>query len=112
MTKKRKPKAEVDAKFAREFHSETRLDWIASLPCTACGGGPCENHHISTGGMSKRAHYSLIIPLCFTHHREWHTIGRDSFAAKYGINPAVEAERIAKAWYEYDLGQPFHAAPE
>lgn len=108
MKSKRKPKAERDAKFAREFGSAERVAYVASLPCIACGGGPCENHHISGHAMGKRAHHSVIVPLCARHHREWHDVGRHTFAEKYHVHPGVEAERVAKAWHLLAHGQPFH----
>jgi hypothetical protein len=108
MTTKRKPKAKRDEKFAREFGSPERVAWVAALPCIACGRGPCENHHITGHAMGKRAHHTLVVPLCGAHHREWHTTGRHTFCGKYGIVAAVEAERVAKAWYELDTGTSWH----
>lgn len=60
---------------------------IRDLPC-AIGGVHCstkiEAHHVRTVGAGGRVWH--LVPLCLVHHREWHDIGRVTFALKYGVN--------------------------
>ena len=66
------------------------LAWIRRLPCLICGN-PLHTapHHIP-----ERHHASLAlktsdyrtIPLCTTHHCEYHDDGRDTFAGRHGID--------------------------
>lgn len=87
---KRKPRK--PSEYARIYGSRERVAWIKSLPCMECGGTPCENAHITTGGMGRKAGADTIVPLCPKHHRLQHVKGwsalgngflRHSFAALY-----------------------------
>jgi len=63
----------------RIYGSKERRRWIKSLPCLACclvspifalaDKWSCENAHVVTGGMGRKADASHIVPLCRTHHR-------------------------------------------
>ena len=109
--KKRNP-ARRAKEFARCYHSVERVEWIQSLRCVASGLlGNIDNAHISGGGMGRKAHYSLIVPLAAECHRELHRIGRPAFEAKWRVSLAVEAERVHKAWHEYATGTPWHHTP-
>lgn len=84
--------------FARVYHSEARRKFVASLPCSACGIGPCQGHHIENEGASRKAHYTKIIPLCVPCHEEWHHKGRETFQRKWHLNAASEARRTERRW--------------
>ncbi len=86
---------------ARIYGPEAFRDWLSRRPCTACDGGPCECHHITGDGMGRKAHFSLIIPLCRRCHQEWHGTGRHSFQAKYRFTAAIVAEDTHRAWQSY-----------
>lgn len=107
-----KPKKRSAKEFRRIYGSVARVQWIAARPCVGCGRGPCEGHHIANDGISRKAHHSLIVPLCERCHDELHDHGALTFELAHRVCLAVEAERTHKAWYEYERGQPFHAAPE
>ena len=64
------------------------------MRCDICSQ-PAVIHHIFTrGAYGKRAENdSNMIPLCITHHTEVHTIGRKTFAEKYGLE-----DRFEGAW--------------
>lgn len=70
--------------------------WIRQLPCLCCGR-PSDPHHVPEKGHgSKGAKTSdrRCIPLCSTHHKETHNSGRETFAAKYGIDYEPIIERL------------------
>lgn len=80
-------------------------DRVARLGCIACnvlgyGFSPAEIHHIKSGNaaMGKKSHYSLVIPLCYPHHRggtygvAYHA-GKKAFEAAIGF---TEVELLNK----------------
>jgi RNase P subunit RPR2 len=75
---KAKPRSKID--FMRIYGSKTRVEFVKKLPCTACNSGPCENAHIKSGGMGRKADYTDIIPLCkkchaLQHQKGWKGLG-------------------------------------
>jgi len=54
-------------------------------------------HHIYTRGAHGKA--AMVpeneIPLCFAHHTQAHSLGRDTFAARYGLGNRFERAREA-----------------
>lgn len=79
-----KAKAKSSAEFARIYGSEARIEFVKALPCIACGKGPCENAHIRSGGMGRKADYRDIVPLCESCHRLQHQKGWKAL----GFNPS------------------------
>ena len=72
--------------------------YVSKLPCVACSH-PVRGvgHHvksIASGGVD----HANEVCLCRLHHHEIHTIGRQTFAAKYGLDLQSIAERIARDW--------------
>jgi len=71
------------------------LEWIESLSCMLCGRagagfkeGKSDAHHIPPKGhgtMAGKCDDKRAVPLCNDQHREYHQIGRDTFADKYGL---------------------------
>jgi hypothetical protein len=91
---KRKSKAQKEREeFARVYHSEERRQFVASLPCVICFRVPCEGHHIKSEGVSRKAGYRFIVSVCSKHHREYHDIGRETFARKYNY---IDLNRMAE----------------
>jgi len=58
------------------------LDFIRKQSCIICGK-KSDAHHIETGGMGIKASDYRTIPLCRTHHTEFHNIGRTAFEERY-----------------------------
>lgn len=61
------------ARFARVYGSKKRVQWIAARPCCVCHRVPTEDHphvghHITTGGMSRKADADRIVTLCVRCH--------------------------------------------
>ena len=84
------------------IRSRAHLDWVRDLPCAACGQSwqPCDPAHVrrgTDGGAGLKPSDSWVIPLCSAHHREQHSIGEASFAAKYGLDLKALAERVWRA---------------
>ena len=97
------------ATFARVYGSESRVQWVQSLPCLACllvdrtkGWGTVENAHVTDPqqdkGTGRKAHFSGIVPLCRGHHVRF-----DRWLFPFN-DPAQrefierQAERIEAAW--------------
>jgi hypothetical protein len=81
-----------------------------------CGHGPCDNAHIETGGMGRKADYTKIIPLCCMdmnadnspgysrgHHGEMHRLGVGTFLHQYRNPPDLQkaAEETEARWQSY-----------
>jgi hypothetical protein len=89
---------ESRAKLAREYGSAARIAWVSALPSVVSGQGPCVNAHTATGGLSRKAHHSSIVPLTVAEHDELHQHGQRTFEAKYGVVLCAEAARVQAAW--------------
>lgn len=88
--------------FARIYHSVARQKFVSGLPCCVCRGGPCEGHHIKSEGIARKAHYTMIVPLCARHHDEYHDIGRETFRRKYwNIDLEALARETERKWQDY-----------
>jgi len=78
------------------------LAYVRTQPC-ACKGRSCiggmEAHHLRTaensGTSIKPKDLGSVVSLCLGHHREYHAIGRDTFAAKYNVDLPLIAARLA-----------------
>ncbi len=104
------------AKFAREYHSEERVEWVSKQPCCACGyDGPVprDNSHVASGGMGRKADYDKIVPHCVNRpldggveigcHSAYHALGRDRLRAIFNVSSTwaeLAAETEAR-WLEY-----------
>lgn len=100
---KRRTKAERESKFAAEYGSVERRDWIAGHGCLACARTPCDNAHTWNRGKGLKGPPESIVPLCREHHRQAHRIGVQSFEAKHarmlvGRTLRSWAETFAHAW--------------
>jgi hypothetical protein len=90
--------------WARSFHSLERVRFIKSLPCSVagCHSRPSDNAHGWVDGMSRKADYDSILPLCDAHHRELDAgDGRAAFEAKYELWVALKAAETQAAWLVY-----------
>jgi len=81
------------------------IAWIKTISCLI---GKCpvhstqsDPHHVNKkghGSMASRTDDTRAIPLCNHHHREFHQIGRDSFAKKHSIDYEILIEALNKCW--------------
>ena len=77
------------------------LDWLKQTICLVCHAPNPEPHHIPKdghGAMGMKTDDMRSIPLCHRHHMEYHSTGKHSFAAKYGIDYEDCIERLNKIW--------------
>lgn len=57
------------------IRNRKHLDWLKTLPCTACGRGPCDPAHIrigGNGGTSLKPGDDNAVPLCRDCHTKQH----------------------------------------
>lgn len=79
-----RPKKRTAGEFSRIYGSKARVQWVKSQPCLVCGFGPCENAHVVSGGMGRKADANTIVPLCRDHHWQSHHYGWDVMANRWG----------------------------
>ena len=87
-----KPKKRSASEFQRIYGGATRVRWVASLPCWACGYAgdiPRQNAHTRTDGMGRKADADTIIPLCPPCH------GRQEQKGWLSIGMTAESRRRA-----------------
>ena len=86
---------------ARRDAPDGFLDWVRTLWCVV----PVEHEfrpvieiaHVRSRGAGGND-FGNVVDLCSHHHREQHQIGIRSFEAKYNIDMAQEAQRLATEW--------------
>lgn len=88
--------------FARAYGSGDRVEFINTLPCGVrnreCDGA-IENAHIEGGGTSYKADADRVVPMCHHHHvGVLHSVGRDSFEARYGVDLSALAATTDALW--------------
>lgn len=69
----------------------------AAKKCPICGKR-ADLHHVSAIGMGRDREEIIhegmeVLPLCREHHTEIHTIGRDTFMAKYHLSGGISCDR-------------------
>lgn len=99
-----KPKPRSAAEYARIYHSPERVRFVQVLDCLVswCREWPSDNHHIENGGMSRKADYTKIVPLCEIHHEQCHHIGRETFERIYGLDLERAAAETEKKWQAHN----------
>ncbi len=97
----RKPQRKPPGKARRtnSLRDEDYKAWIRQQPSEVSGQHGCEAAHTGEdGGMAMKASDDSVIPLRPAEHREYHRIGKHSFADKYGLDyPAIRA-RLQREW--------------
>lgn len=72
-----------------------------------CAGAPIEFAHAKTRGSG--GHDAQGVSLCLAHHREQHTIGIETFQARYGIDLFAIAARFAATTTDKALREALRA---
>lgn len=88
-------------KFAREYGTEERVEWVRWLPSVVSGKKPCVNAHVRTGGTSYKADACWIVPLTNDEHHELHQHGIKTFSAKYNIDLDAAARMVELQWQSH-----------
>ena len=75
-------------------------DYIRAQSCLICGHPDTVHHHesLSGGSMGSKCPDNESLPLCHEHHHERHSMGRDTFFKKYGINYYLAVLRYQEAY--------------
>jgi hypothetical protein len=80
------------------------LDFIKWKPCCVCRAAtPSDPHHIpeeGRGGKGLKCSDYRAIPLCHSHHLEYHNGGKQTFAAKYELDYEELISAYNKWWRE------------
>ena len=95
--------------FIRAYGSESRLHFIAALPCVICGfsiDNSSENVHVRGGGASLKAAASAIVPMCHYHHARLHQIGVKTFSTDHGVDLDALAAETQSRWLATHPGTP------
>ncbi len=89
--------------FERVYGSVDRVHWIKRLPSIVSGRAPCENVHVKSGGMGRKADACWIIPLTSWEHRDLHQHGPTKFFEIYGrvIDLEAAAVETERRWQEH-----------
>lgn len=104
-----KPKHRKASEFKRIYGSKARVEWVKAQPCAWCGlygvdprcGGISENAHTENEGLSRKGHYTTIVPLGHFHHTQY-----DNYKIPFDTIPArvlmkVLAGRTEQRWLEH-----------
>lgn len=71
------------AELLRTYGPPERRAWVRYQRCIVCGLRGCDNAHITTDGMGRKADHTRIVPLCRRDHEELHALGRARWEARY-----------------------------
>lgn len=103
-------RARKKAEWTRAYGSKERVQWIKSRRCFGCRSiAGCENAHLVSGGMGRKADAALVIPLCHLCHAEQHRVGNEAFARSIG--ETVDSLFAAAAAYEAEWQAILDARP-
>jgi len=80
------------------IHDEAWLDEIRAMPCCVCVHLNIQQLYVTDPNHTKTKGSGggddTAAPMCRLHHDEWHDIGKERFAQKYGIDPREVAKRL------------------
>lgn len=105
----RRTEEQKDANWLRAYGSEERVEWVRRQPSFISGKHPCVNAHTRTGGMSRKADSSTIIPITDEEHQLVHQHGWSHFGLtqeKLDEMAAIveRAWQVYKTWLEHHGG--------
>lgn len=86
----------------KSIKDEKYKAWIRRLPCLLCGG-ESEPHHIPQEGhgvMARKTDDLRAIPLCHSHHMQYHRYGRESFQNYYNLDYEYVIQELNRIWSE------------
>ena len=67
--------------------SKAHMERVAQLPCVCCGAEGVQVHHAKISGlcgMGQKASDWFVMPLCPSHHAEFHHNGKESWQMRHG----------------------------
>ena len=69
---------------------EDMLSHVRQYGCLCCDKPGSDPHHIKSGGTAVKAHDALSIPLCRTHHDEYHGSAPDDFYRRHQVDAKMK----------------------
>lgn len=75
--------------------------WLRSISCIICRNPEVQLHHWQKKGhgyMGGKVEEKRLIPLCHSHHKDYHDKGRETFSLKYGVDIENVIERLEAVW--------------
>jgi hypothetical protein len=88
-----------NARRTNSVRDEDYKAWIRQQPSEVSGHYGCEACHTGEdGGASMKASDTTCIPLTPAEHREYHQIGKHSFALKYRLDYPAICARLHAAY--------------
>ena len=103
MLTRRKPPRSGIRDMDGPIRSPSHLQFVRGFCCAAMGdgcSGPIQAHHVSHAGeaaMGQKVGDDYAVPLCAAHHAEVHSLGRETFEMRHGVDLGVYAAKLAKA---------------
>ena len=82
-------------------HEKTYHEFIATMPCIACGDWPVHVHHVRfAAGIGQRSSNYLVLPLCPDCHQGQEGIHGSPkiFEMRHGTEQSLLAEVIENLW--------------
>lgn len=77
-------------------------DWLHRQPCCVSGvRGDIEAVHVANGGMSRKADWTLTVPMARELHWRLHLNGVKTFEAIYGVSLLTLASETQNRWQAY-----------
>jgi len=83
------------------YRNKDYLDFVRAKPCIVHYGCGLitEAHHWRTKGSQMNDFYA--VPLCAEHHREFHSIGKNTFLKKYFMEESYVYDCMIQVISEY-----------
>ena len=102
-TTKQRRKERSEERFARQFHSKERVEWVKSQPCHVTRQkGNIVNAHMKSRGSGGT--YADIVPLDWTVHFDFDTMPAQKFEQKYKYSKKL----VRKAAWFYNEAWKIH----
>lgn len=93
--RRKRPRSGIERAPRRVFPTHRNFVRKHSCCVPGCDGAPIEFAHVHSRGAG--GHDASGVSLCLAHHREQHTIGIETFQAKYRIDLMKIASEFARA---------------
>jgi hypothetical protein len=103
-----KPKKRSASEFRRIYGSKARMLWVKSQRCAWCvmrghlhDCGPVDNAHTENEGLSRKGHYTTIVPLGRPHHQKYDRYEHPFSSPASRLAVKYLAEETERRWQLY-----------
>jgi len=81
------------------IRDEQYLDYIRAQPCAVCAApAPNDPHHLDSGVMGSKGDDWTCVPLCRTHHREYHDHGEAHVEREHRVDLWRHSHRLLRRY--------------